>query len=37
MGINFYGVNFVRPDSKDKEAEPQRKPIIAPVQLPSAF
>jgi hypothetical protein len=26
MGVNFYGVDFVR---KDKKAEPQRKPIIA--------
>jgi hypothetical protein len=26
MGVNFYGVDFVR---KDQKAEPQRKPIIA--------
>jgi hypothetical protein len=30
MGINFYGVDFVRPAGKDKKAEPQRKPLIAP-------
>jgi hypothetical protein len=30
LGVNFYGVDFVRADNKDKKAELQRKPIIAP-------
>ncbi|KAF6257097.1 glycoside hydrolase superfamily [Scenedesmus sp. NREL 46B-D3] len=29
MGINFYGVDFVKPDSKDSKAETERKPIVA--------
>jgi hypothetical protein len=29
LGLNFYGVDFVRPDSKGKKPEPERKPIVA--------
>jgi spore germination protein YaaH len=29
LGVNFYGVDFVRPDVKGSKAEPERKPIVA--------